>query len=136
MLKLSNEHLFVRRICERQKDPKVVLEAQINKYREVFKIAMERANLIDSALADYLDERPAEVQEMERINPPEETPIFKCPKCGLNMLLKEKKDKAKYIGCVNFPTCNNAIWFPQNVESVEVLEEVCSQVNMIYIRNY
>ncbi|XP_046143388.1 DNA topoisomerase 3-alpha isoform X1 [Osmia bicornis bicornis] len=114
-------------ICDRQKDPKVVLEAQINTYREVFKIAIERANLIDSALADYLDEQPAEVQQMERINPPEEIAIFKCPKCGLNMVLKEKKDKAKFIGCINFPTCSNAIWFPQNVESVEVLDEVCPQ---------
>nr|XP_003702899.2 PREDICTED: DNA topoisomerase 3-alpha isoform X3 [Megachile rotundata] len=115
-------------VCEGQKSPAAVLETQINTYREVFKVAMERANLIDSALADYLDERPVEAQDIQMSNPPQDTTIFKCPKCGLDMILKEKKqDSGKFIGCINFPTCNNTVWFPQNVESVEVLDEICSQ---------
>ncbi|CAL7941209.1 unnamed protein product [Xylocopa violacea] len=115
-------------ICDRQKNPKDVLETQISKYRDVFKVAMERANLIDSALANYLDERPAEIENMPFNNPPQEVTIFKCPKCGSNMVLKERRQgTGKYISCMGYPTCANAIWFPQNIECVEVLDEVCSQ---------
>lgn len=124
---------MTHRICDRQRNPKDVLEIQINKYRDVFKIAMERAHLIDNALADYLDERPSEAQSAEITDPPQEVPIFKCPKCGLNMVLRDRKQgTGKYIGCMGFPTCNNAIWFPQNVEGVEVLNEVCSHVNTVH----
>ncbi|XP_053988911.1 DNA topoisomerase 3-alpha isoform X1 [Hylaeus volcanicus] len=114
-------------ICDRQKDPKEVLQTQINKYRDVFKMTLERANLIDNALADYLNERPIETGEIQVSNPPEEIPVFKCPKCKSNMVLKDRRQgPGKYIGCMCFPTCNNAIWFPPTVESVEVLNEVCS----------
>ncbi|CAK9834424.1 DNA topoisomerase 3-alpha [Anthophora retusa] len=115
-------------ICDRQKNPNDVLEVQINKYREVFKKALERANLIDNALADYLGERPVETEEVPVSNPPQEIIIFKCPKCGLDMTLKDRKQGiGKFIGCMGYPACTNAIWFPQTIESVEILNEVCSQ---------
>ncbi|XP_033340124.2 topoisomerase 3-alpha isoform X1 [Megalopta genalis] len=115
-------------ICERQKNPNDILQSQINKYRDVFKIALERANLIDSALADYLGEQPIGIQDAQINNPREDIVIFKCPKCSSNMTLKDRKQgNGKYIGCMGFPTCNNVIWFPSNVESVEVLDDVCSQ---------
>ncbi|XP_076293388.1 topoisomerase 3-alpha isoform X2 [Lasioglossum baleicum] len=115
-------------VCDRQKDPKDVLQTQINKYRDVFKIALERANLIDNALADYLGEQPTATEGIQINNPPEEIVILKCPKCNSNMTLKDKKqDTGKYIGCMGFPTCKNAIWFPKTVESVEVLDDVCSE---------
>lgn len=95
-------------------------------------MALERANLIDSALANYLDEQPMNAQEIQFSNPLQEVVIFKCPKCGSNMTLKDRKQgTGKYIGCMGFPTCNNAIWFPQTVESVEVLNEICSNVSAI-----
>lgn len=131
-----NSHVLARRICDRQKDPKDVLQSQIDKYRDVFRITIERANLIDIALADYLDERPTEAQELEISNPPEEVAIFKCPRCGSNMVLKDRKQgTGKYIGCMGFPPCNNAIWFPQYVESIEALNEVCSQVSITLLYN-
>ncbi|XP_043513149.1 DNA topoisomerase 3-alpha [Frieseomelitta varia] len=112
-------------ICDRQKNPKDVLEAQIKNYRDVFKITLERANLIDKALADYLDERPSEIQEIQIT---QETVVFKCPKCGSDMTLKDRKQgTGKYIGCMNYPTCNNAIWFPLTVECVEISDQICSE---------
>lgn len=121
---------FASRICDGQKSPKDVLEIQLKKYRDLFKLTIERANLIDIALADYLDERPSNTQ-VEISHPPQEI-IFKCPKCNSDMILKDRKQGAgKYIGCMSFPTCNNVIWFPQTIEHVEVLDEVCSEVNII-----
>ncbi|XP_076161533.1 topoisomerase 3-alpha isoform X1 [Ptiloglossa arizonensis] len=124
----ANLEKDLKLICDRQKDPKEILQTQINKYRDVFKITMERANLIDNALADYLNEQPTETEEAQINNIPEDIVIFKCPKCKLNMTLKDRKQgMGKYIGCMGYPTCNNAIWFPQTVEFIEILNEVCSE---------
>ncbi|KAL6262200.1 hypothetical protein P5V15_007297 [Pogonomyrmex californicus] len=113
-------------ICQRQKDPNVVLQNQINTYREVFKVAMERANLIDDSLAHYLDERPLQTEQVQFAQ--EDIIIFKCPKCSSNMVLKERRQgRGKYITCMGYPTCTNVIWFPEAVEDVEVLNETCNQ---------
>lgn len=117
------------RICQRQKAPNAVLQEQINKYRQVFEIAIERANVIDDSLAHYLEERPLQTEQVQLL--PDIT-IFKCPKCGSNMFLKEKRQgRGKYISCMGYPTCTNAIWFSEAIEDVEVLNETCNQVNII-----
>ncbi|XP_029663967.1 DNA topoisomerase 3-alpha [Formica exsecta] len=114
-------------ICQRQKDPNVVLRDQIDTYREVFKVAMERANMIDDALAQYLDERPTQTEQVQ-FSLVTDVTIFKCPKCGSNMVLKERKQgKGKYISCMGYPTCLNVIWFPEAIKDVEVLNETCNQ---------
>ncbi|XP_063995529.1 DNA topoisomerase 3-alpha [Diachasmimorpha longicaudata] len=115
-------------ICDGQKTPQEVLQIQIDKYREVFRIALGRANLIDTALSEYLDERPTDAPELDMTEPPEEVVIFKCPKCSSNMTLKDKRTGGgKYIGCMGFPGCTNAIWFPETVTGVEVLPDSCNR---------
>ncbi|KAL6425769.1 hypothetical protein ACFW04_009678 [Cataglyphis niger] len=114
-------------ICQRQKDPNEVLRDQIDTYREVFKVAMERANMIDDALAQYLDERPTQTEQVQ-FSSITDIAIFKCPKCGSNMVLKERRQgKGKYISCMGYPTCLNVIWFPEAIKDVEVLNETCNQ---------
>lgn len=121
------------RICQRQKDPNEVLQNQINKYREVFRVAMERANLIDDALARYLEERPTQSEEMQ-FALVENVSIFKCPKCGSNMVLKNRKQgRGKYISCLSYPACTNAIWLSEAVEDVEALSETCDQVDATFL---
>lgn len=93
---------------------------------------MERANLIDDALAQYLDERPTETEQTQLARV--EDTIFKCPKCGSNMILKDRRQRrGKYISCMGYPTCTNVIWFPEAVEDVEILNETCNQVNIIFL---
>lgn len=124
---------YRRRICQRQKDPNEVLQSQIDTYCEVFKTAIERANLIDNALAQYLAERPTQAAEAHFTPTVEDVVIFKCPKCTSNMVLKNRKQgKGKYISCMGYPTCTNAIWFSEAIEDVEVLNETCNQVIIIY----
>ncbi|KAG7209965.1 hypothetical protein KM043_011554 [Ampulex compressa] len=114
-------------ICESQKKPEDVLQSQIQKYRDVFKVALERANLIDNALANFLDEQPLPTEQLEIANPVQDIVVFKCPKCGCDMNLKNKKQTpGKYISCMGYPACNNAIWFPPTIEDVEVLNDICS----------
>ncbi|XP_012287249.1 DNA topoisomerase 3-alpha isoform X2 [Orussus abietinus] len=115
-------------ICEGKKDPQVVLLNQISKYREVFKIALERANLIDGAIAEYIEERPKDAEELPATVPPEDIVVFSCPKCGSNMVLKDRSlDGRKYIGCMAYPDCSNSIWLPSTIERVQVLDRVCQQ---------
>ncbi|KAL0102558.1 hypothetical protein PUN28_018092 [Cardiocondyla obscurior] len=112
-------------ICQNQKDPNEVLQNQINKYRNVFKVAIERANLIDDSLAQYLDERPTQTEQAVI---PQEVVIFKCPKCGSNMVLKDKRQGGgKYISCMGYPSCSNVIWFSEAVINVEASNETCNR---------
>jgi len=85
-------------------------------------VAIERANLIDDSLAHYLDERPLQTEQAQISNT--EVAIFKCPKCGSNMILKERRQgRGKYI---RYPDCINVIWFSEAIEDVEVLNETCN----------
>lgn len=94
---------------------------------------MERANLIDEALAQYLEERPTQAEQIQFAPVEQEVAIFKCPKCGSNMTLRERRQgRGKYIGCMGFPTCTNAIWFPEAIEDAEILNETCNQVSKTF----
>ncbi|KAJ8679286.1 hypothetical protein QAD02_015073 [Eretmocerus hayati] len=115
-------------ICEGQKQPDEVRQRMITKYRQYFVEAMAKAATIDTALAEYLNEQPAAVEEAEIAMPVEEVPILKCPKCNSNMVVKTKREgNSKYIGCTSFPTCRNVIWLPDTVEDIEVLNDRCNQ---------
>ncbi|XP_024937681.1 DNA topoisomerase 3-alpha isoform X2 [Cephus cinctus] len=115
-------------ICEGQADPEEVLQRHIKKYRELFKTAMEQVRLLDEVVGHYISEEP-NYSQGEQLPPIEQTVnVLKCPKCNSDMILKPRREiNGKYIGCMNFPNCKNAIWFPASVEDVEILEETCTQ---------
>lgn len=93
-------------------------------------MVIERANLIDDSLAHYLDERPIQTDSQALLTP-EDVTIFKCPKCSCDMVLKRKRQgRGKFISCMGYPACTNVIWFPEVVEDVEVLNEICNRVNI------
>lgn len=115
-------------ICDGLKDPEVVRREQIQKYRAVFETVVEKMRQIDESLANRLDDRPQVVEEPRYENIQIKS-VLKCPKCGSDMILRNKKnDTGKFISCVGFPGCKNAVWLPQTVENVEVLDESCQQV--------
>ncbi|XP_051170961.1 DNA topoisomerase 3-alpha isoform X2 [Leptopilina boulardi] len=115
-------------ICEGQKNPNDVLTRQVTKYRDVFKIALERANLIDTSLAEYLDDVPVATADIEIPEVAMNPTILKCPRCGFDMTLKDRRNQeGKYISCMNFPACSNAIWLPLAVVNVEVQDQICNQ---------
>ncbi|KAJ9580304.1 hypothetical protein L9F63_004020 [Diploptera punctata] len=116
----------LKRICEGTKDPKVVLDEQLAKYKEVFRIALQQAAKIDQALAQYLEETAQEPTQVQAAELPSDVPVLKCASCGLDMVLRNKRDgSGKYIGCMGFPNCRNAIWLPSVVEEVELSGESC-----------
>ncbi|CAG2060128.1 unnamed protein product, partial [Timema podura] len=118
----------LKRVCEGTRNPAEVLREQLAKYKDVFRIAIEQAAKLDTALGQYLE---------EQAQPPgdslvtlEETPepAMKCPSCGLDMVLKTKRDgTSKYLSCMAYPQCRSALWFPRNVEGLTVSEQSCPQ---------
>ena len=88
-----------------------------------------QAAKIDQALAQYLEEAAQESTAIPEL--PMDMPVLKCPSCGLDMFLRNRREgNGKYIGCMGFPNCRNAIWFPSIVEEVDVSEESCQAVSI------
>ncbi|KAI4457177.1 prokaryotic dna topoisomerase [Holotrichia oblita] len=112
-------------ICEGRKDPEVVRREQIEKYKTMFQRVMTKIRCIDETLSNRLEDRPQAYDE-PIINQEEFKPVLKCPKCGNDMVLKDRKNgQGKYLGCVMYPNCKNAIWFSINVETIDILDEAC-----------
>ncbi|XP_054850854.1 DNA topoisomerase 3-alpha isoform X2 [Eublepharis macularius] len=111
-------------ICEGKKDKSVVLREQIQKYKQIFVEAVEKANKLDEALSQYFGEVTRVAQE-EEIYPAMPDPVRKCPQCHSDMVLKTKKNGGFYLSCMGYPTCKSAVWFPDSVLAVSKDDSVC-----------
>ncbi|XP_007425114.1 DNA topoisomerase 3-alpha isoform X2 [Python bivittatus] len=111
-------------MCEGKKDKSVVLREQIQKYKQVFVAAVEKAKKLDEALSQYFGEVTRVAQE-EDIYPAMPDPVRKCPQCNSDMILKTKKNGGFYLSCLGYPACKSAIWFPDSVLEVSKDNSVC-----------
>ncbi|XP_050312155.1 DNA topoisomerase 3-alpha [Anthonomus grandis grandis] len=126
----------LKMICDGLKDPEVVRAEQIRKYKEVFRVVAEKMRLIDSSLANRLNDQPHRVPDLPATAEgalSDYRPAFKCPKCGNDMVLKSRKDgTGMFLTCVGYPNCKNSVWFPSLARSVEVTENHCQQCGPDY----
>ncbi|XP_050173217.1 DNA topoisomerase 3-alpha [Myiozetetes cayanensis] len=111
-------------ICEGKKDKSVVLQQQVQKYKEVFIEAVARANKLDEALAQYFGEA-AEIPEQDEVYPAMPVSVRKCPQCNNDMVLKTRKNGGFYLSCMGYPACKTAVWFPDFVLDVTRDESIC-----------
>ncbi|KAL0841388.1 hypothetical protein ABMA28_015083 [Loxostege sticticalis] len=133
-LTISKPHLRaqleadLKAISEGRKQPQVVLAEQVAKYKEVYLTVTAEANKIDSALAERFSERPNEYTPSTENLPVEMPSVLKCPKCGSDMVVRQKKNNPEelYIGCLSYPNCKNAVWLPSIVKTLQVLPDTCS----------
>jgi len=56
----------------------------------------------------------------------EEKVLGKCPKCGHDMIIRVSKTKKRFVGCTNYPNCNNTYSLPQS-GSVVKTDKTCSK---------
>ncbi|NWY02920.1 TOP3A topoisomerase, partial [Nothoprocta ornata] len=112
-------------ICEGKKDKLVVLQQQVQKYKQVFIEAVARANKLDEALAQYFGQG-TEIAEQEEVYPAMPVSIRKCPQCNNDMVLKTKRNGGFYLSCMGYPACKTAVWFPDFVLDVARDESVCA----------
>ncbi|KAF7267076.1 hypothetical protein GWI33_019678 [Rhynchophorus ferrugineus] len=113
-------------ICDGLKDPEMVRREQIAKYRAVFQSVAEKMRLIDQSLANRLEDRPQDIPEVNVSGNHDYKPALKCPKCGNDMVVRNRKDgSGKFISCVGYPACKNAIWLPSLVTNLDVTDQSC-----------
>ncbi|KAL9705942.1 hypothetical protein quinque_009460 [Culex quinquefasciatus] len=118
----------LKRICEGQRDPKVVLQEQIQKYKEAYRVITEKARALDQAMGQRLQQTPrdAPTNQFNAAGPSSIQEVCKCPKCSQMMCLKTKKDNSGYyLGCLGFPDCKNSVWFDDNIKEASATTEVC-----------
>ncbi|XP_059991608.1 DNA topoisomerase 3-alpha isoform X5 [Lagenorhynchus albirostris] len=111
-------------ICEGKKDKLVVLQQQVQKYKQVFIEAMAKAQRLDEALSQYFG-AGVELAQQEAIFPAVPEPVRKCPQCGKDMVLKTRKSGGFYLSCTGFPECRSAVWFPDSVLEASRDGSVC-----------
>ncbi|XP_058819738.1 DNA topoisomerase 3-alpha-like [Topomyia yanbarensis] len=115
-------------ICEGRKDPKIVLEEQIQKYKEAYRVITEKARALDLAMGQRLNHAPrdAPTNQFSSRGTASIQEVCKCPKCGEMMCLKTKRDgNGYYLGCLGFPDCKNSVWFDENIKEASGTEEIC-----------
>ncbi|KFQ53766.1 DNA topoisomerase 3-alpha, partial [Nestor notabilis] len=111
-------------ICEGKKDKSVVLQQQVQKYKQVFIEAVARANKLDQALAQYFGEATGTAEQ--EVYPAAPVSVRKCPQCNNDMVLKTRKSGGFYLSCMGFPACKTAVWFPDFVLDVARDESICA----------
>ncbi|KFP89839.1 DNA topoisomerase 3-alpha, partial [Apaloderma vittatum] len=115
----------LKQICEGKKDKSVVLQQQVQKYKQVFIEAVARANKLDQALAQYFGEA-TEIAEQEEVYPAMPVSVRKCPQCNNDMVLKSRKNGGFYLSCTGYPACKTAVWFPDFVLDVTRDDSICA----------
>ncbi|KAM8715173.1 hypothetical protein ACLKA7_002251 [Drosophila subpalustris] len=123
----------LKRICLGEKDPKLVLREQIQKYKEAYQQITDKITAMDAKISQRLNETP--VTSTSTSTAASETAngiikeLFRCPKCDQAPLaLKPKKTPGSFfIGCLNFPDCKNVVWLPEECKEISVLDECCSR---------
>ena len=63
----------------------------------------------------------------------EEKTIGKCPKCGHDMVIRVSKKRKRFVGCTNYPKCNNTYSLPQS-GSVVKTDKTCSKCDSPVVR--
>jgi DNA topoisomerase-3 len=88
-----------------------------------------QAEKIDQALGRYLQETAQEIPPIQTEEQTVNQTVLKCPSCGIDMVLQNRREgMGKFISCMGYPNCRNAVWFPGIVENVELSGESCSEV--------
>jgi len=59
--------------------------------------------------------------------------IGKCPSCGHDMIMRSSKKGKRFVGCTNYPKCNNTYSLPQK-GSVVKTDKACSKCGAPVVR--
>uniref|UniRef100_A0A3P9KGI1 DNA topoisomerase n=1 Tax=Oryzias latipes TaxID=8090 RepID=A0A3P9KGI1_ORYLA len=112
-------------VSEGRKDKRGVLQHHIQKYKTVFIESVRKAKKLDEALSAYLG-AALEIPEAQQQDLEMPLPVRKCPNCGRDMVLKQKREgSSKFLTCVGYPACKTAVWFPDMVLDVSRDESIC-----------
>ena len=72
------------------------------------------------------EESPKDAPRKKKEYPKKAFLVYKCPKCGEPVVLKDQEDTSPFYGCSNYPDCD----FTSSVESIDA-----KAVKMYYSKN-
>ncbi|XP_063700481.1 DNA topoisomerase 3-alpha [Culicoides brevitarsis] len=121
--------LELKQICDGVKNPKDVLRNQISLYKEAYRVMTDKIRALDDALSRRLQSSAVEVPNIAPVSAPSIERVMICNKCKTNsILLKRKKNNTGYyLSCDSYPSCQNTLWLPEELESIEVLDQKCEK---------
>lgn len=115
----------LKKICAGTKDFRQVLQEQILKYKDAYRIMEQRVISLDEKMGARLSETPRDSTAMNNEVPSHFPEVYKCPKCKIaNMALKRAANtNFPFLTCLNFPDCKNTVWFSKDVVKDVVLSD-------------
>ncbi|KAJ3034776.1 DNA topoisomerase 3-alpha [Rhizophlyctis rosea] len=118
----SQMEASMKAICEGRRTKEDVVREGVELYRAAFGVAQAQAGLFEESFARFSGNGP-DVEAEDPVDPPEH--IRACPKCNSPMMLRNLKEGKRMIGCSAYPTCREAVFFPDFVKSVSAAAEDC-----------
>lgn len=124
--------LELKQICDGTKNPKDVLRNQIAIYKEAYRVMNEKIKALDEALCHRFQSTAVDVSNAPVVESTI-TRVTTCNKCKTNnIVLKKKKNGNGYLlTCDSYPSCQNTVWLPEELESIEVLDTKCEKCGNI-----
>lgn len=128
----ANLELELKQICDGLKNPKDVLRNQIALYKDAYRVMTEKIRALDEALSRRLQSSAVEVSNAAVVESTVER-VTTCNKCKTNnIVLKKKKNGIGYfLTCDGYPVCQNTVWLPEELESIEMLDTKCEKCGNI-----
>jgi DNA topoisomerase-1 len=106
--------------AELEKEMDAIVEGNL-KRKEV----VDRSRKMLSEVMKVLELRKEEVADEIRLGIREGKILGKCPKCGGDLrIVRSRKTKKRFVGCSNYPECDQAYPLPQRGEIIP-LNELC-----------
>lgn len=122
----------LKQICDGTKNPKDVLRNQVALYKEAYRVMTEKIQALDEALGRRLQASAVDVPDLPVVVS-NITQVTTCNKCKTsNIVLKKKRTGNGYsLSCDSYPNCQNTVWLPEELESIDVLDTKCEKCGNI-----
>jgi DNA topoisomerase-1 len=112
-------------------DMTAVLEKDMNEIadgKKTLQDTVQESRTMLSSVMESLEQEKDSIRTNIREALKEQKHIGVCPKCGKDMVIRISKKGKRFVGCTNFPKCNNTYSLPQK-GSVIRSDRVCSTCN-------
>ncbi|MGB9635284.1 MAG: DNA topoisomerase I [Candidatus Micrarchaeia archaeon] len=137
-------HDVLEKYCPKILDEKLTeeFENKINLIQEgkanKDEVLSEARDVLRKIISDFLkNEEKIGIELLDALKASErkERFIMKCEKCGGDLIVKNTRDSRIFIGCTNYPRCNNAYPIPSGVKKVKFVEK-CERCGAPVIKYY
>ncbi|KAI9205081.1 DNA topoisomerase [Polychytrium aggregatum] len=113
----------INKICRGEKTKEQVVQEGVEMYKQAFLNAKNEQNKLIESLAAHFGHDPTEPEPSQGMSMAQI--VRKCPKCDKSMSLKRTQAGFLMIGCIGYPECKEAVFFPSILISAELSHKIC-----------